>query len=62
MKIIVRDLIDILLDEMGSGRLRGSDLVSPKLFKQINEGHIDASEYLKEKCKRSGVDGGKTHE
>lgn len=44
--ILVRDLIDYLLAEVGAGRLAGSDKVSAELIRLIDDGHLDVAKYL----------------
>lgn len=57
MRMTIRDLIDYLLAEVGSGRLHGSDAVPAELIRLIDDGHIDAAEYLDGKCNiKEGAD------
>ena len=57
--ILVRDLIDYLLAEVGAGRLAGSDKVPAELIRLIDDGHLDVTEYLAGKFNiKEGVDAG----
>ena len=47
--MLVRELIDYLLAEVGAGQLAGSDKVPEELIRLIDDGHIDAVEYLTDK-------------
>lgn len=47
--MLVRELIDYLLDEVGAGRLAGSDKVPEDLIRLIDDGHLDITEYLADK-------------
>lgn len=46
MWMLVRDLIDYLLAEVGAGRLAGSDKVPAELIRLIDDGHLDVTKYL----------------
>lgn len=59
--MLVRNLIDYLLDEVGSGRLTGSDEVPEALTDEILGGpvHLVPAQYLEGKLNtREGVDAG----
>lgn len=59
--MLVRELIDYLLAEVGAGRLKGSDKVPEDLIRLVDDGHLDITEYLADKLNiKRGVDiGGK---
>ena len=52
--MLTRELIDYLVGELGSGRLKGSDPVPVELVHRIEDGHLDVAEYLAGKFKIGG--------
>lgn len=47
--MLIRELIDYLLAEVGAGQLAGSDKVPAELIRLIDDGHLDITEYLADK-------------